>query len=242
MDNLFSGQLAVVTGATRGIGWAIADQLRNHGAEVIATGTKPGGKVPDGCEYYAVNFLSETELQKFLGYLRTRDPSILINNAGINHIGKFEALSLKDFQEVQQVNVIAPFLICQSVISSMKSKAWGRIVNINSIWGSISKEYRAAYSASKFALDGMTISLAAEMGGFGILANSVSPGFIDTDLTRHILGEKEIENISFHVPLHRLGSPEEIAKFVVWLASPINTFINGQNIVIDGGFTRVGSF
>jgi 3-oxoacyl-[acyl-carrier protein] reductase len=121
----------------------------------------------------------------------------------------------------------------------MKINKWGRIVNISSIWGSISKEYRSAYSSSKFGLDGMTASLAAEVSSMGILANSVSPGFIDTDLTRQILGEKGIDEIQANIPIKRLGKPHEIASFVSWLVSNENSYISGQNIMIDGGFTRV---
>ncbi len=121
----------------------------------------------------------------------------------------------------------------------MKEKNWGRIVNIASIWGKISKEYRAPYSASKFGLDGMTLALAAEVSSDGILANCVAPGFIDTELTRKILGERQLAELTSLVPVRRLGTTDEIAEFVVWLASPANTYITGQNIAIDGGFVRV---
>jgi 3-oxoacyl-[acyl-carrier protein] reductase len=121
----------------------------------------------------------------------------------------------------------------------MKKNSWGRIVNITSIWGEITKEYRAAYSSSKFGLDGMTVALAAEVASMGILANSVAPGFIDTDLTRKILGEKGIQEIQSTIPIKRLGKPSEVAAFVSWLVSDENTYISGQNIMIDGGFSRV---
>jgi 3-oxoacyl-[acyl-carrier protein] reductase len=121
----------------------------------------------------------------------------------------------------------------------MKRKKWGRIVNISSVLGKISKEYRGSYSTSKFALDGMTSALAAEVARYGILANCVAPGFIDTQLTRTVLGEKGMAEMTSKIPIGRLGKPEEIAAFIVWLASPDNTYISGQNIAIDGGFTRV---
>lgn len=121
----------------------------------------------------------------------------------------------------------------------MQAKKWGRIVMICSVFSKVSRAERASYSASKFALDGMTIALAAEMGGFNILANCVSPGVIDTELTRKILGAKGTENFISQVPLHRLGTPNEVAKLVAWLVSPENTFITGQNIAIDGGWMRV---
>jgi 3-oxoacyl-[acyl-carrier protein] reductase len=121
----------------------------------------------------------------------------------------------------------------------MKRKQWGRIVNVSSIFGKIGKELRGSYAASKFALDGLTAALAAEVAVDGILAHCVAPGFVDTELTRSILGDEGIKNLVARVPIGRLAKPEEIAAFVAWLAGPENTFISGQNIAIDGGFTRV---
>ena len=143
------------------------------------------------------------------------------------------------FQRIQLVNVFAPFSLCQAAIPSMQHKGWGRIVNISSIWGKIGKEHRAAYSASKFALDGLTLSLAAEHAADGILANCVAPGFTDTELTQKMLGEEGIRKILTTVPIRRMANVEEIARFVVWLSSPENSYITGQNIAIDGGFSRV---
>ena len=162
----------------------------------------------------------------------------MINNAGINKIAPFLEIELKDFQEIHQVNVLAPFLITQAAISGMREQNWGRILNVSSIWGKISKENRASYSASKFALDGVTIALSIEFAKYGILANCIAPGFTDTELTRSILGQVEINQILASVPIGRMADISEIAKFAVWLASPENTYITGQNIAIDGGFTR----
>jgi NAD(P)-dependent dehydrogenase (short-subunit alcohol dehydrogenase family) len=124
------------------------------------------------------------------------------------------------------------------VVPAMRERGWGRIVNISSIWGTISREQRGAYSASKFALDGLTAALAAEVARDGVLANCVSPGFIDTELTRTVLGEDGIAELMAQVPARRLGSPAEVAAFVAWLAGPENTYVSGQNLVIDGGFSR----
>jgi len=112
-------------------------------------------------------------------------------------------------------------------------------VNITSIFGHITKEYRAPYSTSKFGLDGMTAALSAEVAEFGILANCVGPGFIDTELTRTVLGEKGMNELRKRIPIKRLGKPEEVAKLVLWLVSAENTYLTGQNIMIDGGFSRV---
>lgn len=236
---MLSGKLAIVTGGTRGIGQAIALELQNKGAEVLITGTQSNFSPKNNFRYFGVDFSDRKATLEFVAMLREVEPDILINNAGINKIMAFDEIPLEDFDKVQQINQYAPFLLCQAVIPKMKEKAWGRIVNICSIWGKISKEYRASYSTSKFALDGMTSALSAEVSQYGILANCVSPGFIDTELTRSVLGENGINKLLSQVPVGRMGSVEEIAKFVVWLSSKENTYITGQNIAIDGGFTRV---
>jgi NAD(P)-dependent dehydrogenase (short-subunit alcohol dehydrogenase family) len=230
---------AVVTGGTRGIGYAIAERLLSDGMDVIVTGTTKEAEYPFGAEYYPVDFLDESSVSSFIDYLKQKPVDILINNAGINKIDPFESIEIKDFNNIQMVNLNAPFLLCQAVIPYMKKNNWGRIVNITSIWGEVTKEYRASYSSSKFGLDGMTVALAAEVASMGILANSVGPGFIDTDLTRKVLGEKGIKEIRSTIPTKRLGKPSEVAAFVSWLVSEENTYISGQNIMIDGGFSRV---
>lgn len=230
---------AVVTGATRGIGRAIAERLLKDGIEVIVTGTKKEADFPKGAVYFPVDFLNDSETNAFIEYLKEASVDILINNAGINKIDQFENIEISDFNNIQKINLKTPFLLCQAVIPNMKKNGWGRIVNITSIWGKVSKEYRSSYSSSKFGLDGMTISLASEVASMGILANSVGPGFIDTDLTREVLGEKDVEEIKSLIPIRRLGKPSEIASFVSWLVSDENSYISGQNIMIDGGFSRV---
>jgi 3-oxoacyl-[acyl-carrier protein] reductase len=234
-----AGRAALVTGGTRGIGEAIARRLVAAGAAVLVTGTRAGGVPPSGCSYRAINFEDAAATETFAGEAAEMGFDILINNAGINVISPFDRIDPKDFDRIHQVNVRAPFLLCRMLIPGMRSRGWGRIVNISSIFGKVSREFRAAYSTSKFGLDGMTAALAAEVAADGILANCVAPGFIDTDLTRRILGEKGVTELVSRIPVKRLGTAEEIAAFVVWLAGPENTYISGQNIAIDGGFTRV---
>jgi len=230
---------AVVTGATRGIGYAIAERLLKDGLEVIATGTRKNAKHPAGSSYYQVDFFDDNSVNKFIQYLKKQRINILVNNAGINKIGKFSSIEVKDFDLILRVNLRVPFQICQAVIPYMEKEKWGRIVNLTSIFGNITKEYRASYSSSKFGLDGMTAALAAEVSERGILANSVGPGFIDTDMTRDVLDKSDISKLKGRIPMKRLGQVNEIAALVSWLVSDENTYITGQNLMIDGGFTRV---
>ena len=228
---------ALVTGATRGIGSAIAEVLAEQGMEVHITGTKELEN--SDYNYHKVDFLKPEEVDKFITKVRALEIDILINNAGINQIGEFEFLRDEDFVNIHTVNVLVPFKICKACIGHMKNRKWGRIVNVSSIFGKVTKEFRAAYSSSKFGIDGMTAALAVELAQFNILANCISPGFIDTDLTRRILGDKGIQELTQKIPMGRLGSVREIAEFVAWLVSSKNTYLTAQNIAIDGGFTRV---
>ncbi|MEO5335361.1 MAG: SDR family oxidoreductase [Magnetospirillum sp. WYHS-4] len=232
-------RLALVTGATRGIGRAIAQRLAKDGLKVIGTGTRPGGSVPAGCTYEAVDLSDPAAAQAFADRVAGMGIDVLVNNAGINKISPFAEIDPADFARIQQVNVTAPFLLCRAVLPHMRAEGWGRIVNVSSIWGKIAKEQRGPYAASKFALDGMTAALAAEAAEWGVLANCVAPGFIDTELTRNTLGEKGMIELAARVPARRLGRPEEVAALVAWLAGPENTYVSGQNIAIDGGFSRV---
>ena len=230
---------AVVTGGTRGIGLAIAKRLKQNNIEVLVTGTKNYSTLNEDFLYKAVDFSSLAAIQEFSNFLQSFAPDILINNAGINKIDGFNDIKPEDFLKIQQVHTTAPFYLCQAVLAGMKKKRWGRIINITSVWSKISKTGRASYSASKFGLDGMIAALAAEVAEYGVLVNCVAPGFIETDLTKEILGPQGIVDIAQQIPMKRLGKPEEIASFVAWLVSEENTYISGQNLAIDGGFTRV---
>jgi 3-oxoacyl-[acyl-carrier protein] reductase len=183
-----------------------------------------------------LNNKSEIDLLVFI--IKHERINTLVNNAGINIINNFLDIRLEDFEEVHNVNVVAPMRLSQSVIPHMVEQGWGRVVNISSVWGKISKQGRASYSASKFGIDGLTLAMANEFASQGILCNCVAPGFIDTEMTWNNLGVEGVNKMLETVPIKRLAKVEEVANLVFMLGSENNTYISGQNIAIDGGFTR----
>ena len=136
-----------------------------------------------------------------------------------------------------QINVTAPRKLLQAVIGGMASRHWGRIVNISSVFGVVSRARRAAYSATKAAINGLTRSAAIELGPDGIIVNAVCPGYVETDLTYINNSQAEIDAIKQTIPLRRLAAPREIARLVAFLCSDSNSYLTGQTIIADGGFT-----
>ncbi len=228
---------ALITGGTRGIGAATAKSLLETGCEVIVTGRSPEGKGPSGCAYLACDFSDPSQIEALAAKAAGLELAILVNNVGINKVGPLTDYDPEDFARIQQVNLIAPFMLCRSVVPGMRERRFGRIVNITSIWGVVSKVGRSAYSASKFGLVGLTRALALEVAADNILVNCVAPGVVDTELTRSVLGEKGIAEMVGQIPIGRMAQPEEIAHYVRFLVSEENTYMTGQNIVVDGGFT-----
>lgn len=230
----------VITGATRGIGAALAEAFGAAGAGLIITGTSD--KAPDGFTgiYHQLNLCDKASVELFATFLRDQAAiDVLINNAGINIIKPIEEMTASEFERVAAVNTLGPFILTQAVVSGMKRQKSGRIVNIGSIWSVVTKPMRTAYSAAKSGLAGLTRAQAAELGGSGILVNTVSPGFTLTDLTARSLSAVEKKSIENQIPLRRMALPSEIAQVVMFLASRQNTYLTGQNIVVDGGFSII---
>ena len=228
---------AFVTGGTRGIGAAIATALVEAGHEVVVSGTSAHPRrVPRRCRYRACDFSDPLALEVFAREVAGWRVSILVNNAGINTVGSLQGYDPAEFARIQQINVVAPFRLCQAVVPGMRKRRFGRIVNITSIFGVVSKAGRGAYSASKFALLGLSRALALEVAAENVLVNCLAPGFVDTDLTRGILGARGIARMRRLIPMGRLARPREIARAVRFLVSEENTYMTGQQVVVDGGF------
>ena len=241
----FSNKTVIVTGGTRGIGAAIVELFQQCNAQVIGTGTnnkelKRLNQVSKErkTNYIHLDFTSNESVQGFLGFIDKQDKiDVLINNAGVNKIDSIQDVTEDDWDWINNVNLRGPFLLTREVSKIMQRQGSGRIVSIASIFGVVSKSKRAAYSTTKWGLVGLTKATALDLASHNILVNAVSPGFVDTELTRQILGDKEIEKLLDTIPQKRLAVAKEIAKTVIFLASDHNTYITGQNIIVDGGFT-----
>jgi 3-oxoacyl-[acyl-carrier protein] reductase len=243
-----SDRVAVVTGATRGIGLAIAERLAEAGASVIGTGTSdsPGDGLAAlrdrglSVRYRSLDLGADESLASFCEQVSSMDRlDVLVNNAGVNRIAPVHEVTAGDYDELHRIDLRGPLLLCGAVIPVMRRGGWGRIVNIASIWATITKPGRAMYTASKFGLVGLTKTLAVENATHGILANAVSPGFTLTELTRSTLSEGEIAELADQVPARRFAEPVEMANVVAFLCSPLNSYLTAQNVTVDGGFTSI---
>jgi len=211
----------LLTGGSRGIGEAIYNELKED-YSVIAPSSKELDLNDTNSIEYFLNSISDID--------------ILINNAGINFIRKLEEISSDELSKIMQTNLISPLLLSQKIAPQMKARGGGKILNISSIWGIRSKEFRTLYSMTKFGLIGQTKALARELGEYNILVNAICPGFTMTDLTASTLSKEEITQIQAEIPLKRMAEPREIAKTVKFLISDENSYITGQTIIVDGGF------
>jgi NAD(P)-dependent dehydrogenase (short-subunit alcohol dehydrogenase family) len=214
----------LITGGARGIGAAIAEWFCRQGHEVL----KPTREELD--------LAQPDSLEAFIARESSRPIDVLINNAGINILNPIKTIDATTWQTMLQVNLSSPVRLTQAVLPGMKERQWGRVLNISSIFSLVTREKRAAYSMTKAALNAFSRSLTVEYGPFGILANTLCPGYVDSALTRQNNTPQEMEAISGTIPLRRMAQAEEIARVAYFLCSDENTCITGQEIVADGGF------
>ena len=245
MISNFQNKVVLITGATNGIGREILEAFLKTKAIIIATGNSTTKKnffkiyKKNEIDYYQTDFNDEKSSKDFLKKIQNyKKIDVCINNAGINKINYIGKIS-NEFDDLLNVNLKIPFQITSVVSNIMKKNKYGKIINISSIWGKKSKEKRISYSTSKYALNGLTVSSSIELAKYNILVNSISPGFVDTKLTRKILSKKEINQIKKQIPIGRLAKPSEIVPLILFLCSDLNTYITGQIIYVDGGFINV---
>jgi 3-oxoacyl-[acyl-carrier protein] reductase len=242
----FKGQFVLITGSTRGIGKTTAEKFRSLGAYLIITGTSE--ECPEslkqewgqGFSYLCADFTKKTGIHKFLEELaKFSRIDVCVNNAGINRLDFLDDIKDEDYEAMLSINLNAPLMISRQIAGLMKKQGYGRIVNIASIWGTITKPKRTLYSVTKNAIVGLSRSMAVELAEFGIMVNAVSPGFTMTELTIKNLSDSDIASLSQEVPARRFAEPSEISNVIVFLCSKENSYLTGQNIIVDGGFTNV---
>ncbi len=238
-------RIALVTGASRGIGAAIAEQLGAAGAVVIGTATTEAGaeKISARLEELGIRgagrALNVTDPQSVEALLKRVQeefgtPDILVNNAGITRDNLLMRMSDDEWFDVVNTNLSAVYRLSKAVLRGMMKNRWGRIINISSVVGSMGNPGQANYAATKAGVAGFARSLAAEVGSRGITVNTVAPGFIDTDMTK-VLSDEQKQQLLAKIPLGRLGKPEEIAAVVAFLASDAGGYVSGETIQVNGG-------
>ena len=223
----FKNKVVVITGSSKGIGREIKINFKKLGAEVHGFNSK---------EYDLTTHSGIDGICQYLSKLKKID--ILINNASINFNKALIKLEREEYDKILNINLNAYTFISKTVVTKMiKNKTKGRIINISSIAASRVFSGRTPYSMSKHAIIGLTKSLSQEYSKLGILTNTVSPGFTMTNMTKKMLSKDIINKLSSRVPMERMAVPKDISNIVIYLCSKFNTYITGQNIVCDGGFS-----
>ena len=245
----FKNKTILITGATRGIGKQMAEDLYQLEANLLLTGTNEDEikilndlavKKNERKTFFCADFSNSKSTNQFFNKIESF-PKIdgLVNNAGINRLNSIEKIQKKDFDDMLSVNLSTPVLLINQVSKKMIKNGYGKILNVASIFSKISKEKRSLYSTTKFGLHGLTVGASNDLARYNVLVNSISPGFIMTDLTKKNFSQKDMDFLTSQIPAKRMGTVQDISSVAIFLLSDLNKYITGQNIVVDGGFTNV---
>ncbi|MCD7773795.1 MAG: 3-oxoacyl-ACP reductase FabG [Ruminococcus sp.] len=233
---------AIITGASRGIGRQTAIEFSKAGYRVIINCNRSESDALalktelSHSHIFKADMKDNAQIKAMFDYVKSRfgGVDVLVNNAGISHIGVFQLMSEEEIEALIKTNLTAAILCSKYATEQMVPKKSGCIINISSMWGEVGASCEVVYSASKAGLIGLTKALAKEVGQSGIRVNSISPGVIDTDMNSS-LDSRTLEELKADIPLRRIGTPQEIAKIALFLASPDASYLNGINIGANGG-------
>ena len=236
-------RVALVTGASRGIGAAIARVLAEQGMRVVGTATSAAGAenihavlAPMGGLGRVLNVTDPASIDSLMDSVRADlgEPVVLVNNAGITQDNILMRMKEDEWHQVIDTNLTALYRLSKACVRGMTKARWGRIINVTSVVGSMGNAGQSNYAATKAGAEGMARSLARELGSRSITVNCVAPGFIDTDMTR-ALADAQRDALQSQIPLGRLGEPDDIAATVAFLASDAGQYITGETIHVNGG-------
>ena len=242
----FTGKTALITGASGGIGAAIAKTLHTAGATIAISGTRQAvleelkAQIGENVHVLPCNLSNTEDVEKLIPAAEAAMGSldILVNNAGITKDGLAMRMKDEDWQSVIDVNLTSNFRLCRAAMRGMMKKRWGRIINITSIVGVTGNPGQVNYVASKAGIIGMTKSIAQELAARNVTANCVAPGFIATPMT-DVLNDKQKEAILGRIPAGRMGGPDDIAAAVLYLSSDEAGYVTGQTLHVNGGMAMI---
>jgi 3-oxoacyl-[acyl-carrier protein] reductase len=240
------GKIALVTGASRGIGRAIAELLVERGATVIGTATSDGGAAAiseylgESGKGFALNVTDVVSIETTLKAITDEFGSIdiLVNNAGITRDNLLMRMKDEEWMDIMDTNLTSIFRLSKAVLRGMMKKRVGRVINVGSVVGTMGNAGQANYAAAKAGVIGFTKSMAREVASRGVTVNTVAPGFIETDMTKALNDDQRAATLA-QVPAGRLGDPREIASAVAFLASPEAAYITGETLHVNGGMYMV---